>query len=493
VNRKNEASPQVRTRFAPSPTGHLHIGNARTAIMNWLFAKHSSGVFVLRIEDTDAERSTESSEKSIFEDLNWLGLSWDEGPEREGAFGPYRQSERQEIYRQELRELRESGKVYPCYCAPEELEARREAKLEKGESAVYDGRCFHLTEGQKQKFESEGRKPAFRFHVEQKEIRFTDLVREEVVFQGENIGDFIIVRTDGMPMYNFACAVDDHRMAITHVIRGDDHISNTPRQLLLYHALHWTPPVFAHIPMILGKDRTRLSKRHGATSVAQYQESGYLPDALVNYLSLLSWSSESGEEILSIEQLVREFDFGRISKSAAVFDTEKLDWMNGVYIRQADAEKLSRMALPYFQKAGFPVSSADEIAPVISALQDKVERIGQFAEKGRIFYQTEAVPENQEAGEVLQSQEAVRLFASFLEETDSLNDWSGDVFLKVMKAIQTNTSIKGKSLWMPIRVALTGQVHGPELPRVVAILGLEKCRRFIRAVLENQSMVSVKQ
>lgn len=454
--------------------------------MNWLFAKHSSGIFVLRIEDTDVERSTGSSERSILEDLVWLGLSWDEGPEKEGRFGPYRQSERREVYQQTLRKLLKENKVYPCYCTPEELEARKEAKLEKGESAVYDGHCLHLTEDQKKKFESEGRKPAFRFHVKQMVIRFTDLVREEIVFQGENIGDFIIVRPDGMPMYNFACAVDDHHMAISHVIRGDDHISNTPRQLLLYYALDWTPPVFAHIPMILGNDRTRLSKRHGATSVAQYQESGYLPDALVNYLSLLSWSSESGEEILSVDRLVREFDFKRISKSAAVFDTEKLDWMNGIYIRQASAEKLSQIALPYFEKAGFPVASADEIVPVISALQDKAERIDQFAEKARIFYQTEPSPENQEAREILQNKEAIRLFTSFLEETDSLNDWSGDIFLKVMKNIQTHTAIKGKQLWMPIRVALTGQIHGPELPRIVGIFGLDKCRQFIQAVLENK-------
>jgi nondiscriminating glutamyl-tRNA synthetase len=485
VNSKHERKSQVRTRFAPSPTGLLHIGNARTAIMNWLFAKHNSGIFVLRIEDTDVERSTESSEKSILDDLEWLGLSWDEGPERKDAFGPYRQSERREFYRQVLQQLLNEGRVYPCYCTPEELEARKKEKLEKGESAVYDGHCFHLTKDQKQKFESEGRAPAFRFHVEEKEIRFADLVREEVVFQGEHIGDFIIVRPDGMPMYNFACVVDDHHMAISHVVRGDDHISNTPRQLFLYHALDWVPPCFAHIPMILGKDRTRLSKRHGATSVVQYREAGYLPEALVNYLSLLSWSSESGEEILSLERLVREFDFGRVSKSAAVFDTEKLDWMNGIYIRQAEAEKLSQMAFPYFRKAGFPVTSADEIVPVISALQDKVERINQFAENGRIFYQDKAVPENQEAREVLQNQETVRILTLFLEETDSLNDWNGELFLKVMKTIQASTGIKGKSLWMPIRVALTGQVHGPELPRIAGVFGLAKCRRFVRTVLEN--------
>lgn len=454
--------------------------------MNWLFAKRNHGAFVLRIEDTDIDRSTESSEKSILEDLQWLGLTWDEGPGTDQKFGPYHQSERQTFYQEALQTLQGTGQIYPCYCTPEELEIRRKEKLKKGESAVYDGRCFRLTKDQKQVFEKEGKKPAFRFHVEEKEIRFIDLIRDDVVFHGDHIGDFIVVRPDGMPMYNFACTVDDHQMAISHVIRGDDHISNTPRQLLLYQALGWEPPEFAHIPMILGKDRTRLSKRHGATSVAQYREAGYLPEVLLNYLSLLSWSSESGEEILSVEQLIEEFDFKRISKSAAVFDTEKLDWMNGVYIRKAEVKDLSRMAFPYFQKAGFPISSAEEIEPILSLLQDKVERINQFVEQARIFYRTDVVPENQEADRMIRTSEAVQLYTVFLEETESMHDWNGEKFLEVMKRVQEKTGIKGKNLWMPIRAGLTGSLHGPELPKIAAIFGLEKCRTLIKQTLSRQ-------
>lgn len=453
--------------------------------MNWLFAEHNHGTFVLRIEDTDMERSTESSEKSILDDLRWLGLTWDEGPETKGGYGPYRQSERNAVYQETLQTIQKTGRIYPCYCTPEELEIRRKEKLAQGESAVYDGRCFQLTNNQKNNFEKEGRKPAFRFHVGKSTIQFSDLIRDEVVFQGSHIGDFIVVRPDGMPMYNFACTVDDHYMSISHVIRGDDHISNTPRQLFLYQALGWEPPAFAHIPMILGKDRTRLSKRHGATSVAQYRESGYLPEVLMNYLSLLSWSSESGEEILSVEQLIEEFDFSRVSKSAAVFDTEKLDWMNGVYIRKANVRLLSELAFPYFQQAGFPVSSEEEVEAIISLLQDKVERISQFAERAHIFYQTEVVPENREAGNMIRTPEAAQIFQCFLKETESLNDWNGGKFLEIMKHIQSQAGIKGKNLWMPIRVGLTGQLHGPELPKVVELFGLGKCREFIKKAVDS--------
>ena len=282
---------KVRTRFAPSPTGNLHIGNARTAIMNWFFARHHHAVFVLRIEDTDRERSMEKYEKAILDDLKWLGIDWDEGPTVGGKFGPYRQSERLGLYQQYLHHLIEEGTVYPCYCTAEELEMRRKGMIARGESAHYDGRCRNLSAENKQQLEKSGRKPAYRFHVEGKNIDFDDLVKGPISFVGENIGDFILVRADGRPMYNFACVVDDHTMDISHIIRGDDHVSNTARQLLVYNAFNWTPPAFAHIPMILGRDRIRLSKRHGATSVSKYRELGYLPDALINFLSLLSLSN----------------------------------------------------------------------------------------------------------------------------------------------------------------------------------------------------------
>jgi len=468
----------VCTRFAPSPTGLLHIGNARTAIMNWVFARHAGGSFVLRIEDTDRERSTIESEAAIYEDLRWLGLDWDEGPDAGGGYGPYRQSERLDIYRQTLNHLVDSGKVYPCYCTPEELENQRQRMAIQGENQQIEDPCRNVSSEQKVRFKTEGRTPAFRFRVEKEDISFNDLIRGAIPFHGENIGDFIIARADRVPMYNFACVVDDHFMQITHIVRGDDHVSNTPRQILLYRALGWETPFFAHIPMILGGDRVRLSKRHGATSVSEYRKNGYLPEALVNFLSLLSWSSESGDEILPKDRLIKEFDFSRVSKSASVFDVEKLGWMNGVYIRGMDVEGLLPLAKPFFKDAHGTVSD-QEMRAVLTILHENLETFSQISEKGKIFFQNHVVPENAEAEALMQSAEAKSVFQAFSDETSALSEWNGAVFQTVMKAIQKKTGIKGKNLWMPIRVALTGQIHGPELAKVVEILGLEKCRRFV--------------
>ncbi len=476
---------QVRTRFAPSPTGHLHIGNARTALMNWIFARHSQGKFILRIEDTDQKRSTRESEKSILADLQWLGLSWDEGPDVGGAYGPYRQSERFEIYQTHLEELIRAGHVYPCYCTPEELEARRASAIEKGTSPLYDGHCQHLTQKEKMAFEAQGRKPAFRFRVPPGETAFEDLVKGKVTFQNETLSDFVIVRPDGMPMYNFACVVDDHLMGITHVIRGDDHVSNTPRQILLYRAFGWECPLFTHIPMILGKDRERLSKRHGATSVDQYRTLGYLPEALVNFLSLLSWSSASGEEILSMEQLIQDFDFSRVSNSPAVFDTEKLDWMNGVYIRKLDPSLLLKRLVPFLQECQYPIPSEEELLPLVKLLQNGIEKLSQFCEKAKWFLQDAVEFENQEAEVLVRSESAIQIGKSFLQKTRSISQWNAEIFKQIVKEIQTETGIKGKNLWMPLRIMLTGNLHGPELHWVAEILGLEKCKKRIAQHIEN--------
>ncbi len=476
----------VRTRFAPSPTGHLHIGNARTAIMNWLFARHTAGRYILRIEDTDRERSTESFETAILDDLQWLGLDWDEGPHVGGMHGPYRQSERRDIYLEQVKGLREAGKIYPCFCTPEELDARRRAMLERGESVGYDGRCRQLTADQEVRFTKEGRDPVFRFRVDVENVVFEDLVKGPISFQSENVGDFVIIRSDGMPMYNFACVVDDHFMEISHIIRGDDHVSNTPRQILLYQAFGWPPPVFAHIPMILGKDRMRLSKRHGATSVSQYRESGYLPEALVNFLSLLAWSSESGDEILSTDRLIQEFDFGRVSKAAAVFDIQKLDWMNGMYIRQLEVGRLADYLYPEIQAAGYPISSVEEALPIASLFHDKLEKLSEIRDKVRILFQDEVVYEDDQARNILNSLESKQVLKAVLEEIESLEAWDGEHFKNVMQEVQKQTNIKGKHLWMPVRVVFTGQMHGPDLSQVVEILGVQKCRRFLKkAVVET--------
>ncbi|HHS14395.1 MAG TPA: glutamate--tRNA ligase, partial [bacterium] len=381
---KQDKAESVRTRFAPSPTGRLHIGNARTAVMNWLFTCRMGGRLILRIEDTDEERSGRESETAILKDLQWLGIQWDEGPDLGGPYGPYRQSERTEIYRIHADLLRKEEKAYPCYCTARELEDRRKERIQRGDSAVYDGRCRHLTREERRGLEEEGRLPVLRFRAEAGSVEFDDLIKDHVSFPGDQLGDFVILRANGMPMYNFSCAVDDHLMHISHVIRGDDHVSNTPRQVLLFQAFGWDVPVYAHIPMILGSDRVRLSKRHGAVSVAQFREQGYLPEALVNFLSLLSWSSQTGEEILTLRQLIDEFDFKRVSSSAAVFDTEKLDWMNGVYIRRMEADRLANLVEPFLKESGYSVSG-EKLRVLASVLQPKMERLSQISERARPF------------------------------------------------------------------------------------------------------------
>lgn len=473
----------IRTRFAPSPTGHLHIGNARTAIMNWLFSRHAGGTFILRIEDTDLERSTRESEEAILADLRWLGLDWDEGPGAGGDYGPYRQSERLDRYQAVAQILLDQGQAYHCYCTPEELEARRAVMREAGQNVQYDGQCRHLTESQRRDLEAQGRESVIRFKVDAEAATFSDLIREQVTFPGETIGDFVLMRQNGMPMYNFCCVVDDHDMAITHVIRGDDHVSNTPRQVLIYQALGWDVPVFAHTPMILGPDRQRLSKRHGATSVAQYREEGFLPETLVNFLSLLSWSSASGDEILDRDRLVAEFDFGRVSKSAAVFDTDKLRWMNGQYIRNLSPEAFGQAIRPFLAEAGFTLSN-DQLEVLVPMFQEKVETLSQIKEKVAVLFQEHATPENEAAAALLREDSAKAVFRAFLQETEILSTWTPDDFKAVMQAVQKATGVKGKGLWMPVRVALTGQEHGPDLAAASAFMGLETCRRLMAEAVE---------
>ncbi len=480
---KTNRADQVRVRFAPSPTGHLHIGNARTAILNWLFARHAKGIFILRIEDTDPERSRDDYIQHIYEDLKWLGLDWNEGPDVGGDFGPYRQSQRLKIYLKYANQLIEEGKAYFCYCTPEELENARDAALKKGEGVHYNQKCLHLTAEETETFKREGRKPAIRFHVPEGEISFMDQVKGTISFSEENIGDFVIMRQEGIPTYNFACVVDDQLMRISHVIRGDDHVSNTPRQIVLYRALGFEVPLFIHIPMILGPDRLRLSKRHGATSVDEYQVKGYLPKALINYLSLLSWSSKSGDELLSIERLIEEFDFSRISSSAAVFDIEKLNWMNGHYIRSEDVVQLTHLAMPFLEKTGYRSGNFEETKKIVALLHDKIDYLDQIVDQAKIFFQEQVKLDDPESKEVIRKDAAQKVLWSFLRELKSIDHISADNFRSMMKTVQNETGIMGKDLWMPVRVALTGRIHGPELPMVVELLGREKCIRLVENIL----------
>lgn len=474
----------VRLRFAPSPTGHLHIGNARTAILNWIYARQSGGKFILRIEDTDVERSTRESERTILVDLRWLGLDWDEGPDVGGQYGPYRQSDRLKVYQEQLALLRESGRAYPCFCTEDEIEKKRTAAIERGDNPHYDRKCLHLSQQERDKLIWSGRKPVWRFHVQAGEIAWNDLVKERLAFDNENFGDFVIMRSDGRPTYNFAAAVDDALMGITHVIRGDDHVSNTPKQILIYEAMGWSPPEFCHIPMILGADRSRLSKRHGATSVYDLRTRGYLAEALINFLSLLSWSSKSGDEILSVERLVEEFDFGRMNKSAAIFDTTKFNWMNAHYIRSMAVERLVEMAVPYFDKEGIDVSDRNKLRKVLLLIRDSVETLSQIPALAVPFYQEMVHPTDAEAIALSSkdsSQKVYWAFSRYLQNYDAIDS---QTFRSIMKQVQNETGIMGKDLWMPVRIALTGKIHGPDLPLVAEILGKEKCEKFVKNLID---------
>ena len=474
----------VRVRFAPSPTGHLHIGNARTAILNWIFAKKTGGTFILRIEDTDIERSTKASMESIFDDLRWLGLDWQEGPEVGGEFGPYRQSERLEIYKKYLDIIKSKKLAYPCFCTAEELEEKRKEAKARGEDLYYDRKCLNLSEQEKSELEEAGRKPVWRFCVSPGGIEWEEPVKGRLAFDGGNFGDFVIMRSDGIPTYNFAAVVDDAFMQISHVIRGDDHVSNTPKQILLYHALGFELPQFVHIPMILGPDRTRLSKRHGATSVGEFKAKGYLPEALINFLSLLSWSSKSEEEFLPIERLVSEFDFSRMSKSPAIFDTIKLNWMNGNYIRGLELDKLIDFAIPFLESAGIDPSDRGKLENIFSLVKDNVEYLERIPELVKPFYQDSIQLTDGQAIALYSKDISQKIYWAFLRYLQNYDHLDAGKFIAIMKQVQKETGIMGKDLWAPIRVALTGQIHGPELPKTAEILGKETCERFVRGLVD---------
>lgn len=469
---------RIKVRFAPSPTGHLHIGGARTALFNYLFAKRMGGIFLLRIEDTDLERSTVESEKVIIEGLKWLGMNWDEGMEVGGERGPYRSTERIEIYTLYIEKLLRSGDAYYCYCTPEELEAERQELMAKGEMPRYLGRCRNLTPEQKKKYEQEGRKPSIRFKVpEGKVIKVNDVVRGMVEFESDGIGDFIIVKSDGTPVYNFAVVIDDYLMEITHVIRGEEHLSNTPRQLLIYEALGFEQPVFAHVSLILGKDRTKMSKRHGSTWVEQYIEAGYLPEAIINFLVLMGWSPGEEREIFSLEELENKFSLERVSKNPAVFDIDKLNWMNGQYIRNTPVERITKLAIPHLLKSGF-IKDIEKIdlewlQKLVGIVQGELSYVGEVSEKVRIFFDDDAKPKDAEAEEVMKMEHVPELLKAFKQKVVNVQLINDEFAKGVFKEIQNETGIKGKNLYMPIRVAITGQVHGPELVEILKILGRE--------------------
>ena len=483
-------SNKVRVRYAPSPTGYLHIGNARTALFNYLFAKHYDGDFVIRIEDTDIARNLEDGEASQFSNLEWLGLGWDESVNKDGGYGPYRQSERGHLYQPLIDQLLAEDKAYKCYMTSEELEAEREEQIARGEMPRYGGKHAHLTKEEQEAFEAEGRQPSIRFRVPQNtEYKFDDIVKGEVAFDSNGIGDWVICKKDGIPTYNFAVAIDDYYMEISHVIRGDDHISNTPKQLMIYEALGFEPPQFAHMTLIVNEDRKKLSKRDGQILqfIEQYKDLGYLPEAIFNFIGLLGWYPEGEEELFSKEEFIKIFDEKRLSKSPAFFDKKKLEWINNQYMKEKDSETVFEMTIPHMVKAGLLSESPSEAElswarDLVGLYQQQMSYAGEIVPLSELFFR-EHLDFTEEAQEVLDGEQVPTVMAELVKQLETLEPFESAEIKKSIKAVQKETGIKGKQLFMPIRVAVSGQTHGPELPNTIELLGRDKVlarlKRFV--------------
>jgi glutamyl-tRNA synthetase len=456
----------MRTRFAPSPTGHLHVGGARVAILNWLLARHHGGAFVLRIEDTDRERNVPGAEAALLDDLRWLGLDWDEGPGVGGPYGPYRQSDREALYREHAQRLLAEGKAYPCDCPP----LAESAGQGRARCACADrGPAAPVPAGS-----------SIRFRVpDVREVGFEDLVRGPIVHPAASIEDFVLLRSDGRATYNLAATVDDAAMRITHVVRGADHIANSPKQLLLHRAFGWEPPRLAHIPLILGPDRQKLSKRHGATSVAEHRRIGYLPEALFNYLCLLSWSSPSGEEFLPRERLVVEVDLGRVGASDAVFDPEKLRWLSGRYIQELPPAEFAARAAPFLDPAARPID-AERLTTALALVRNRVSVLSEVAEQLARFAGPATDEQRARRAAALADPAARAVVEALRERLPAPERWAEPDIQQAVRAAGEAAGARGKALFGPVRAALTGEEHGPELAKVIHVLGPARAAELLR-------------
>lgn len=481
----------VRVRFAPSPTGHLHVGGARTALFNYLYARRQGGVFVLRLEDTDTERSTEESVQMILSDLKLLGLQWDEGPEKGGPYGPYRQLERVELYRQKLGHLIETGHAYPCFCTSETLEQKRREAMGLGLPIKYDGTCRRLRLAEAQARIAAGEPHTLRLKIPQAgQTIIDDKVRGKVEFDNREQDDFVLVRSNGLPTYNFAVVVDDAAMKITHVIRGDDHLSNTPRQICLYRALGEPLPKFAHVPMILGEDRTRLSKRHGATSVGAYAEEGYLPESMVNYLALLGWAFDDKTTLFTLKELEEKFSLKKVGKTSAVFDPAKLLWMNGVYIRKLPEDRYKNLALDALHKAKLVPVLADSAThawagQVAWAVRENLRTFSELPEQVAYFF-GETVELDEKAREKLELARGwPDLFKSLHVKMSMIESFSTPALEALLKEIIEEAGVKFGDLVHPLRAAITGRAHSPQIFLVLELLGKERTLSRLAAGLKS--------
>jgi len=485
----------VRVRMAPSPTGPLHIGTARTSLYNYLFARHVGGTYVLRVEDTDVARGTAEWERDIIDNLHWLGISWDEGPQAAGGedigpYAPYRQSQRMELYAGEAARLLESGAAYHCWCTHEELEAVRREQERNHEPPRYNGRCLRLTDADRAAFAAEGRRPAVRFRVPAETIRFDDLIRGEVEFDNGLLGDFVIVRGDGMPLYHFVVVVDDQAMAITHVVRGEDHLSNTPKHIALLRALGYREPRFGHIPLILNPDRSKMSKRKSQTAITDYREQGYLPEAMVNFLAFLGWSPGTEEEIFTLAELAERFEIAEVHKAGAVFDKDRLDYLNGVYIRALTDAQLALRLRPYLP-AALDDQSLLRLAPL---LKERLVRLADATELAAFLTESDAqigalyepellVPKGRSADETRAALTAARDTVAPVAEPD----FAAEELESLCRAAAEAYAWKAGDFFRPIRVAVTGRVVSPPLFGSMELLGRDRTLARIELAIERLS------
>lgn len=482
-----------RVRFAPSPTGYLHVGNARTALLNWIYARHTGGTFVIRIEDTDQERSKPEYEKQLLEDLKWLGLDWDEGPDAGGDFGPYRQSERLHLYQEHLDRLLAAGRAYKCFCSPEELDARRKQAMKENRPPRYDNRCRDLDEATRASYENEGRKFVYRFKFpDEGHVRFNDFVRGAMDFEIAQFGDPVIMRGDGIPVFHLANVVDDALMNITHVLRGEDHLANCVTHILLFEAFGYKPPEYAHMSLTVGADGTPLSKRHGDVSLAKYRDKGYLPEALRNYLILLGWSTGTDREKFDDKFAFENFALERVTKSSARFDWDKLKWLNREYLKELSDETLFERALPFFKASPDPLLPENpteaQLEQAKKGLKAVFSHLNKFDEIPAVLREHLPSGDDVELGEEVlailkedASKTVLKAFDGLLAQETRVIDEA--VFVELVKKVGKETGAKGKGLYMPVRAALTGALHGPEMQLVAPVLGVEGCRKRIARAL----------
>lgn len=470
---------EVRCRFAPAPSGSLHVGNVRSALFSWLYARRHGGTFILRVEDTDASRVTEEASEGVLEDLRWLGYDWDEGPGVGGPHGPYRQSERGEIYRDAAARLVAQGDAYPCYCTPGELEERRQAALSRQEPPGYDGRCRALTDAERAAFESEGRVAAIRFVMPEHEWVVNDLVKGEVRWGPGQQRDFVLVRSDGSPVFLLAVAVDDMLMGVTHVIRGDDLLASAPRNAAVIEALGGTPPAYAHVPQVLGRDGKPLSKRHGSTSVAAFRELGYLPEALTNYLALLGWSKDDHTTFLSRAELIESFELERVSSNPAVFDTEKLTWMNNHYVQQLDEDDLAARCLPFLTRAGLSVPPA-ELRAAMPLVRERMRTLTEVVELLLFLFSDDIRPNEKAQGLIAKA--PAGFLKAVADALDAVETWTAEGIAVALDELAASAGLSRTRGWQPVRAAVTGSNVSPPLPESLALLGRERTLVRIRAM-----------